>query len=65
MNDLCRVFFKYILESSRVLNCMMYRQASYIRRTLSGNKLVDHLDVVGASPVGYIFIHDLTPGFNV
>ena len=29
-----------------------YRQTSNIRRTLEGNKLVDHSDVVGASPVG-------------
>ena len=29
-----------------------YRQVSNIRRTLVGNKFVDHSDVVGASPVG-------------
>ena len=29
-----------------------YRQVSNIRRTLVGNKTVDHSDVVGASPVG-------------
>ena len=29
-----------------------YRQVSNIRRTLAGNKIVDHSDVVGASPVG-------------
>ena len=29
-----------------------YRQVSNIRRTLIGNKIVDHSDVVGASPVG-------------
>ena len=29
-----------------------YRQISNIRRTLAGNKIVDHADVVGASPVG-------------
>ena len=29
-----------------------YRQVSNIRRTLVGNKTVDHLDVVGALPVG-------------
>ena len=33
-------------------------------RTLVGNRVVDHSDVVGASPVYYIFILDLTPGFN-
>ena len=29
-----------------------YRQVSFIRRILAGNKIVDHSDVVGASPVG-------------
>ena len=29
-----------------------YRQVSNIRRTLVGNKMVDHSDVAGASPVG-------------
>ena len=29
-----------------------YRQVSNIRRTLVGNLIVDHSDVVGASPVG-------------
>ena len=29
-----------------------YRQVSNIRRTLVDNKIVDHSDVVGASPVG-------------
>ena len=31
---------------------LSYRQVSNIRRTLVGNKIVDHPDVVGASPVG-------------
>ena len=30
----------------------MYRRVSNIRRTLVRDKLVDHSDVVGASPVG-------------
>ena len=30
----------------------IYRQVSNISRTLVGNKIVDHSDVVGASPVG-------------
>ena len=30
----------------------MYRQISSIRCTLIGNEIVDHSDVVGASPVG-------------
>ena len=29
-----------------------YRKISNTRRTLVGNKIVDHSDVVGASPVG-------------
>ena len=29
-----------------------YRKVSNIRRTLVGNNIVDHSDVVGASPVG-------------
>ena len=43
-----------------------YRQDSNISRTMVGNKIVDHSDVVGASPVGatnYIFILDITSGF--
>ena len=31
---------------------MVYRQTSNIIRTLIGNKIVDHSDIVGASPVG-------------
>ena len=29
-----------------------YRQVSNIKHTLVGSKIVDHSDVVGASPVG-------------
>ena len=29
-----------------------YRQVSNISRTLAGNNIVDHSDVVGASPAG-------------
>ena len=46
----------------------MYRKTSNISHTLVGNKIVDNSDVVGASPGGgcsnYIFILNLTPGFN-
>ena len=35
-----------------LLNSPIYRQVSNIRRTLVGNEIVDHSDVVGASPVG-------------
>ena len=31
---------------------LIYRKTSNIRRTLVGNEIVDHSDVVGASPVG-------------
>ena len=43
----------------------MYRKTSNISRTLVGNKLGDSSDVVGASPVNYIFFLNLTHGFNV
>ena len=37
---------------SSVLTYNKYRQLSNVRRTSVGNKIVDHSDVVGASPVG-------------
>ena len=44
----------------------MHRQTSNISCTLVGNKIVDHSDIVGAAPTSnYIFILDLTPGFNI
>ena len=36
----------------QLVNQSMYRQVSNISRTLEGNKIVDHSDVVGATPVG-------------
>ena len=46
-------------------NYSMYRKTSYIRRTLAGNKIVDHSDVVGCRRCSnYIFILDLTSGFK-
>ena len=46
----------------------VYRQTSNVRRTLSGYEIVDHSDVVGASPVGDSItkssISTLTPGFK-
>ena len=39
----------------------MYRQTSNISRTLVGNKIVDHSDVVGASPIGAA---PTTPSFS-
>ena len=38
--------------SSLYLQHMHYRQISNISRTLIENKIIDHSDVVGASPVG-------------
>ena len=34
------------------MHVMNYRKVANIRRTLVGNKSVDHSDVVGESPVG-------------
>ena len=42
-----------------------YHETSNISHTLVGNKIVDHSDVVGVSPVGAAFILDLIPGFNI
>ena len=44
----------------------IYPQTSFIRRTLVGNKIMDHSDVFGVLLVGsnYILIVDLTPGVN-
>ena len=41
--------FQFEMDYSRIV---YYRQTSYISGTLVGNKIVDHSDVVGASPVG-------------
>ena len=49
---------KYFPLNPGILN---NHQTFYINRTLVGNKLVDHSDVFGTSPV---FIPDLTPDFN-
>ena len=38
--------------SAGLLHNLSYRKVSNIKRTLVGNKIVDHSDVVGASPVG-------------
>ena len=35
-----------------LLQCLYYRKISNASRTLVGNKIVDHSDVVGASPAG-------------
>ena len=40
------------MQYFRLVGFVKYRQVSNTRRTLVGNKLVDHSDVVGASPVG-------------
>ena len=38
--------------STELFKSYIYRQVSNIRRTLVGNEIVDHSDVLGASPVG-------------
>ena len=43
-------FISYNIRDSSINS--MYRQTSNISRTLEDNKLVDHSDVVGASPIG-------------
>ena len=39
-------------EEDEVMEFNVYRKISNIRRTLLSNKIVDHSDVDGASPVG-------------
>ena len=60
VNAICKeaalmmLFFRswtYKCTVSRIIQ-YSYRQTSIIRRTLVGNKIVDHSDVAGASPVG-------------
>ena len=50
------IFIKKMHLKASSVKCrsflIAYRQVSNIRRTLVGNKIVDHSDVVGASPVG-------------
>ena len=41
-------------KNCTILVCLRYRQVSNISRTLVGNKIVDHSDVVGASPMGAV-----------
>ena len=39
-------------DNITIIGSTIYRKVSNIRRTLVGNEIVDHSDVVGASPVG-------------
>ena len=50
--DPCRGFTSKRTHHFSAHIILVYRQVSNIRRTLVGNKIVDHSDVVGASPVG-------------
>ena len=55
------------VEHFHAMCILSYRLPSNIRRTLVGNTFVDHPDVLGAACrrcSNYIFILDLTPGFN-
>ena len=52
--DTCRIWTWYIyLPGERLKRCFRenYRKIFNIRRTFVGHKIVDHSDVVGASPV--------------
>ena len=46
------LFNKVVTRTLAIIASYMYRQVSNIRRTLVGNKIVYHSDVVEASPVG-------------
>ena len=45
-------FFSWMKKSTAEELLMIYPQTSNISHSLVGNKIVDHSDVVGASPVG-------------
>ena len=52
MGSMSQFFSKHIRCVSGIPRKDEYRKTSNISRTLVGNKIVDHSDVVGASPVG-------------
>ena len=62
------MFAKKQIEYTKYNVCYDYLQVSNISCTLVGNKIVNHSDVVGASPVSAapttIFILDITSGFT-
>ena len=45
-------FMTQIFTHRKTVFNSLYRKSSNIRFTLAGNKIVDHSDVVGASPIG-------------
>ena len=47
-----QIHLKMVVNTAGRVSMDSYRQISNISRTLIGNKIVDHSDVVGASPVG-------------
>ena len=48
-----KILEKYKEVALSYINILLkYHKVFNIRRTLEGNKIVDHSDVVGASPVG-------------
>ena len=42
----------FVVDNCKSSGQSDYRKTSNVRRTLGGNEIVDHSDVVGASPVG-------------
>ena len=46
------VYPDFNMTATNLIHKYYYRQVSNISRTLEGNQIVDHSDVVGASPVG-------------
>ena len=50
--DLVNLMYTLLADEQIDGQKTIYCKVSNIRRTLVGNKIVDHSDVVGASPVG-------------
>ena len=52
LSDILDTFFNLSIHRQQCVTNLDVPPSLDIRRTLEGNKIVDHSDVVGASPVG-------------
>ena len=52
--DYTKALYCWPFVPKSTIELWTYRQTSDIKRTLIANKIVDHSDVVGASPVGAV-----------
>ena len=52
IDDVWMALVLLTFDTSSMTHMTIYRQVSNVRGKLVGDKIVDHLDVVGTSPVG-------------